>query len=349
MKSRLLEHLRSPDDGSPLELDAEECSGDEIITGSLRDAAGTRFPIREGVPLFAEELSDDETFGFKWTKIGASYGHEEPSRRRRQEWYLERFGYATRDALLDQLHGRDWILDAGTGSGVDAAVFAESGRTVVAADLSRHAALATYRSLGHLDNVNVIQADIHRLPFAEGHFDYISSDQVLHHTPDTETAFKSVARYLAPGGRILIYVYNRKGPIREFSDDFIRAALVGKPPEEAYEVCRQLTLLGKALSDLHVDVELPEAIPLLEIPAGTHDVQRLFYWNVLKCFWNDEYDFELNVMINFDWYHPKWAFRHTREEVEGWFDDLDLEIERAATVPSGISVVGSRRQAGAQK
>ena len=29
-------------------------------------------------------------------------------------------------------------------------------------------------------------------------------------------------RHLKPGGRILFYVYRKKGPIREFTDDYVR-------------------------------------------------------------------------------------------------------------------------------
>ena len=116
------------------------------------------------------------------------------------------------------------------------------------------------------------------------------------------------------------------------------------PAEECYELCRQITLLGKALSDVKVDVVIPEEIPLLEIPAGADDVQRFVYWNVLKCFWNEDYDFETNVIVNFDWYHPKYAFRHEPEEVRAWFDENGLNLERLDVVPSGISAVGDRSE-----
>jgi len=44
--------------------------------------------------------------------------------------------------------------------------------------------------------------------------------------------------------------------------------------------------------------------------------------------------------VNFDWYHPHFAYRHTLDEVKGWFDELGLELEHIDESLSGISAVG---------
>ena len=31
----------------------------------------------------------------------------------------------------------------------------------------------------------------------------------------------------------------------------------------------------------------------------------------MKCFWNDDFDFFTNNVINADWYHPIHCFRYT--------------------------------------
>jgi SAM-dependent methyltransferase len=343
VKESLVELLRSPVDGSELSLEGAVRFDGEIVEGSLVDRLGNCFPVVDGVPHFAEDAGSDETFAFKWRKIGASYGHDAATRTQRQQWYLDRFGFETRGELFAFL-GSKVVLDAGTGSGVDSAMFAEAEATVVSVDLSLEAAKAAYGHLGSRPNVHVLQADIGSLPFAPEAFDYISSDQVLHHTPNTEEAFGSLVPLLRPGGRIAIYVYRRKAPLREFTDDYVRSYATRMTPEECYELCRRITLLGKALSDLDVRVDVPEDIPYLGIESGSEDVQRFVYWNVLKCFWNDDYDFETNVIVNFDWYHPRFAFRHDPDEVERWFTDRDLDVERLDVVPSGISAVGSKRR-----
>ena len=341
MKPSLTSLLCSPVDGSPLKLEATEYRDEEAVSGWLQDTSGNRFPIVDGVPLFAEAESDDETFAFKWKLIGDSYGHVDESRMRRQDWYLQRFGFGTRGRLMDFLKSKKLVLDAGTGSGVDAAMFAESEATVVAIDINKDAALSTYRHLGHLPNVNVLQADLRCLPFPEGLFDYISCDQVLHHTPDPTQSFASLATYLRQGGHMAVYVYKRKGPIREFTDDYLRSQTTRMSAQECYEFSKSVTLLGKALSELKAEVVVPADIELLDIEAGTYDVQRLFYWNVMKCFWNQELDFVTNTVVNFDWYHPKHAARFTAEEVSTLFERNGFEIETLSVVPSGISVLGA--------
>jgi SAM-dependent methyltransferase len=341
VKAEVLELLRSPDDGSELIVEGSEQEGDEITSGVLADRSGNRFPIIGGVPRFAEQLGDDETFAFKWKLIGDSYGHDEPTRTIRRRWYLDRFGHADEQALSSQIEGLR-VLDAGCGSGADAAMFADAGATVVAVDLSTQAAESVYRRLGHRANVHVVQGDLQRLPFTVAGFDFVSCDQVLHHTPDTRESFGKLARHLVPGGRIAIYVYNQKGPIREYADDFIRSHATQMSADECWSLCRSLTLLGEALTKVRAEVDVPEPIPLLGIQAGREDVQRFVYWNVLKCFWNEEFDFETNVIVNFDWYHPRYAYRHTLDEVRGWFEELGLEIQLLEDVRSGIAAVGVR-------
>jgi hypothetical protein len=46
--------------------------------------------------------------------------------------------------------------------------------------------------------------------------------------------------------------------------------------------------------------------------------------------------------VNFDWYHPPYASRHTVEEVQGWCRDANLEIVHLDVIESGISVRARR-------
>jgi hypothetical protein len=94
------------------------------------------------------------------------------------------------------------------------------------------------------------------------------------------------------------------------------------------------------LSRLDAKITLDKPIPALGIPAGTHDVQRLIYYNFVKCFWNEAFDYETNNMVNFDWYHPHNAWQHTQEEVAGWLRELGAETWTFHdSNPNGISVM----------
>ncbi len=350
MKRSLLDYIVCPVDGQALRLEqADESPGTgEIAEGTLRCREGHAYPITRGVPrLFAQERlpegarSTKDSFSSKWRRIPA-FGHEDASRELYVNWYLQRYGYGTVDGLRAVLRDRRFILDAGTGLGRDALLYSENTPgQVFGVDLSESIDFA-YEHIGDRHNVHLIQADLTALPFRAGFFDYLASDQVIHHTPDTAASFRSLSRHLAPGGQMVIYVYRKKGPIREFCDDFLRAHYTRAPEEECYEFSRAMTALGKALSDLGIDFEVPEDIPILGIKAGRQNLQRFVYWNVFKCYWNDSLDFETNVMTNFDWYHPRHAHRHTPEEVLAWVAECGLEVVHFDVIESGISVRARR-------
>src|SRR4029077_2611376 len=113
-----------------------------------------------------------------------------------------------------------------------------------------------------------LQADLTQLPLPPESVDLIFSEGVLHHTDDTRAALAAVSRHLKPGGRILFYVYRKKGPIREFTDDFVREKLQALSPEQGWDAMMPLSKLGKALGELDIEIDIPERIDLLDIPAG---------------------------------------------------------------------------------
>jgi len=193
-----------------------------------------------------------------------------------------------------------------------------------------------------LKNIHFIQADIRQLPFKKNFFDFICSDQVLHHTKNTRTSFLKLTKLLVKGGLISIYVYNKKSPMREYADDFIREKTVNMKQKECIEFSKDMTNLGKSLSRLKKKIIIPRDIPILGIKKGTFDVQRFIYWNFLKCYWADDGNLERSIGVNFDWYYPKFAYRHTPIEVKKWFKEANLKIEYFNEIESGISVNGRK-------
>jgi SAM-dependent methyltransferase len=344
MKKDLLKFMVCPEDGLPLTLTGNDASNDEIMEGTLVCRNSHTYEISGGVPrmLVSAEANADaartqESFSAKW-RMTPSFAVDGPARAFYLDWYLQRYGFGHLDNLRSFLSTKRMILEAGAGVGRDALLYGENTTgQVFALDISAGIDF-TYRNAGHLPNVHVIQADLRRVPFPEGIFDYVVSDQVLHHTPNTETSFKYLSRYVAPEGHIAAYVYKKKGPIREFCDDFLRSRYAGGSEEECYEFSRAMTLLGKALSDLNVDFEVTEDIPILEIKAGQYNLQRFIYYHVFKCYWNDAVDLDGNIITNFDWYHPIHAWRHTPEEVKKWCTETGLEVEQFDVIESGISV-----------
>jgi ubiquinone/menaquinone biosynthesis C-methylase UbiE len=212
----------------------------------------------------------------------------------------------------------------------------------VGADISTAVDVALQR-LGHLPNVQFIQGDALQLPFGDGAFDTVFSEGVLHHTPSTRAAIASGARVLAPGGEFHFYVYKKKAPLREFADDHVRKELAALSNDEAWDAMRALTELGKALAEMNQTLELPHDIGVLGLRKGTFNLQRFFYNNVAKVFWNESMSFEENVHVNFDWYRPAYAHRQTPEEVSAWCGEAGLDIRRMEVDDSGITVIAVKR------
>jgi SAM-dependent methyltransferase len=349
MKRSLLEWLRDPVTAEVLELTAQSLDGDEITTGTLKSPSGASYPIEGGVPAmvrpdqFAEGQKETvESFSWKWRR---AQDYRSATQSHYVNWYLQRYGFSDEATLRRFLTGKRRILDAGTAHGRDAEMYARNcAGDVVGIDISFGVRTA-YRDLGRVPNLHFVQADLTRLPFAEGSFDFIGCDQVIHHTPDTRASLRHLITRLAPGGHIAFYVYRRKGPVREFCDDYIRERTVHMSPEECYKVSEAITKFGKALSDMKITIDVPEDIPILGIKAGQQDLQRFIYWNMFKCYWNDTMDWDSNVITNFDWYHPLHAHRHTRAEIETWCAEEGLSITHIDEQESGISVLAQKRPA----
>lgn len=349
MHRSLLEILVDPVSKFPVRLaDARTGQSDDILEGTLRSRDGRIYPITNGIPRFV--LTDDvdqklteETFAFKWGQA-ETYGSsqmDEVSRR----WLIERYGFKSPEEMAKFFGCKRRVLDAGCGSGFSTSLWMLppwEGGMWVGVDISLAIDIAR-RRLGHIQNTHFVQADILALPFARGSFDAVFAEGVLHHTPSTREALRSLLAVLAPGGEVLFYVYRRKAPIREFTDDHVRAVITQLPPAEAWARLRTLTKLAKALAELHVTVDVPEDIPYLGILAGQYDVHRLVYWHFAKLFWNERFSFEENNHVNFDWYHPRYAHRHTEDEVRRWCHEASLEIRRFDVQESGITVRAVKR------
>ncbi|MEZ6187182.1 MAG: methyltransferase domain-containing protein [Planctomycetota bacterium] len=284
-----------------------------------------------------------QTFSYKWAQHDTFSRPE--FRQTAGRWYQEKYGPLTEDAWWDARPRRPRVVEIGPGSGISAEFLLGprlSQLDYLGVDISTsiETADACLRGLG--GDPCFLQADFLHAPLRPGSADLVLSEGVLHHTDDTRAAVARAADLVAPGGRLAFYVYKQKAPCREFTDDHVRAQVADLPPEEAWAKLLPLTQLGRALGELGVEVEVPADVDVLGIPAGTHDVQRLFYYSVVKCFYNPELTLEELNHVNFDWFTPKNCHRHTPEEVRSWFAGSDFTLTWFRVEPSGITVVADR-------
>ena len=130
-----------------------------------------------------------------------------------EQLIVERHSYAPWFAkTLDYESTADFdVLDVGCGQGIDLARYVRAGARVTGVDLTpRHIELAQQHLRALSLEATVVEGDAERLPFRRRQFDRVSSNGVLHHTPDMPAALREIRRVLRPGGQARIIVYNRR-------------------------------------------------------------------------------------------------------------------------------------------
>lgn len=316
--------------------------------GRRYDVGGEAFTYRNGVlrqvGLYSDaQAQTRDAFGFKW-KQRATYEASSLQRFSR-EWLVERYLGGDPDALERYIPAGARVLDAGCGSGYSAILLLGEHLNRVhylGMDISEAVDVARDRFTEGGFRGEFLQADFTRLPFEGPTFDAVLAEGTLHHTDSTRGALLHLAGRLRAGGHFLFYVYRTKGPIREYTDDLVRDYLRPLGDEQAWQALRPLSRLGKALGELAVELEVPEDIPYLGIRAGKVDLQRFFYWNILKAFYRPDLGIEEMNNVNFDWFRPLNAHRQTAAEVETWCGEASLDIVHMDVQEAGITVVARR-------
>ena len=121
----------------------------------------------------------------------------------------------TRDGLVSRLEpvqvkARN-ILDLGSATGAAGKSIRERFRRahVVSLDLSRAMLEEARRRKRRLSKSSYVQADAHRLPFADATFDLVIANQLLPWITDVHSLFAEVARVLVEGG---VFAFATLGP-----------------------------------------------------------------------------------------------------------------------------------------
>ena len=350
MKARLAQLLRCPITGEGLELVAWESFErtlddaakrraaqlgipeaqltQEVMSGVLLShAARVAFPIVDGVPRMVTFRAGvvgrfdvesgarlrAEHPGFALPEGGAMPGEEEVLRTFSSEWV----GYDWDGEAYWNLSAQSWfkamdytlqlepgaldgkrVLEVGIGiGGVADHVSRSHACEVVGMDLG-YAVDVAQRHFGSNPFLHVVQASAFKPPYAQRSFDYVYSFGVLHHTFSTKDAFDSVARLVKDGGRFFLWVYSPNNETRTP----LRRALM-----RLENVARPIV------------TRLPERAQTLAL-APTIPVYM--GWQVLQKLRGEAdllYGVREALHAARDRLTPRFAHRHTEDEVAGWF------------------------------
>jgi SAM-dependent methyltransferase/uncharacterized protein YbaR (Trm112 family) len=201
MHQDLLSLLRCPDCGGTLRLDGVTPEQGTIHDGSLVcSGCSGRHPVQGGVPRFVPSEGHTSHFGVQWKLFAKTQLDSVSGQPISRDRWLRFTGWDPED-----VRGRT-VLDVGCGSGRFAEVALSFGARVVAFDYSLSVD-ACFENLGGHPRLDVVQADVYRLPFAAESFDFVYCLGVLQHTPDVKKAFMALPRQLRPGGQLAVDLY----------------------------------------------------------------------------------------------------------------------------------------------
>jgi SAM-dependent methyltransferase len=312
MKRKLLDYLRCPSCAGDIALGTVAVKEEaEIIEGQLVCAACARsFPIVRGVPRFAMPEKVDagkaataENFGWQWQHFVQS-----------DELYADQFlGWIA--PVAPEFFKDKVVLEGGSGKGRHTQLAAGWGaREVIGVDLSE-AVETAFSATRQLENAHIVQADIYHLPFARV-FDFAFSIGVLHHLPDPQAGFRSLASKVKPGGHLSAWVYGAEN--NEWITRFI------DPLREKFSsrIDRRLLLqLSKAPTALvYLATKLVYG-PLNRATGSSRVAQHLFYNDYLNAI--SKFGWREQHTIVFDHLVAPTSHYIRREDFEAWWGAVE--------------------------
>ncbi len=169
------------------------------------------------------------------------------------------------------------ILDVGTGTAQIPIELASRGccAPIVAIDLAQHMLDLAARNIdaaGHSGTIRVERVDAKRLPYADGAFDVVMSNSIIHHIPVPIDSLREMVRVLRPGG--LLFVRDLMRPNDAETVEQIVARYAGDSN------AHQQRMFRESLHAALTVVEIRTLLESLNLPADCAAASSDRHWTV---------------------------------------------------------------------
>lgn len=344
MYQNFLDWVNCPSCKKILDLKIFEISDDRVKNGLLVCKCGGVYPVIDFIPrIYASAPVDHEYFfennksqiskhieydfheiekrallfstGFKqvqtkfnvqWDKFGENERFFGKDKKEILE-FLEKYMMYPGETI-DNLKGK-LVLDAGCGHGVYTLNLAEKEVNIIGLDITDSAVVKTFNRTKGFLNAHIVQGDVLHNPFRQGMFDYIFSEGVIHHTPNTRMAFHMLSMLVKPGGMLAIWVYPVRSALWEITQSFLRRITTRLPSPLLYYLC-------------YIPVPL---LWLFKAYSGT---------SLSSSSWKE------CAQVVWDFYSPQYQTHHTETEVRQWF--LEEGFKDVMFLEDPVGAVGTR-------
>ncbi|MFC2163160.1 methyltransferase domain-containing protein [Candidatus Altiarchaeota archaeon] len=291
MKRSILGLLACPECKGELSLEVTKEKDGDVIEGAFScSACGKEYVITNHIPRFVPSDMYVESFSFEWSKFRKTQLDSHSKLNQSYTSLTRTIGIKPSD-LAGEV-----VLDAGCGTGRHIEVAAPHAKQVIGVDLSQSVDIAQ-ELVGANKNVNILQADLNKLPFKDEVFDRIYSIGVIQHTPDTKQSFLDLTTYLKKGGSITIWIITDQGLLNRLQKPFYslyRFLGTRLPHKIVYGLCH-LAVPIYWIFKVFPPIIIP--FPIARHPTGK---QR--------------------ILDTFDIYTPKYLNKHSAEEAVGWYE-----------------------------
>lgn len=255
-------------------------------------------------------------FNYKWKRVPE---WAEKTDKIYVNWYLRRYRYKTLSNLKKFLKNKQNILEAGCGVARDSKLFAKlnPNAKIYGCDQSLNAIKRAKKDLRKYKNVEIFHQDITKKIKINKKFDFISCDQVLHHTPYPGKTLKNLFSSLKKNGYLNFFVCRKKNDYRDYVDDNIMMHFRGKSPKKLWNFAIDVTKFAKSIHDLN--------IKNLKFNKKKYKNLQLFvHNNIFRAWYDPNLKFDLSVSSNYDWFsnNPRFKLNEIKKIVQDSLKDF---------------------------